>query len=296
MSWNCSCSLFKAEDALSSTSSGKLETRAIKTFGLAGKNSTFQCLLQFLPQSWQLYQSCPQNFLIFAADTVLWRPALMSILLILVEPGLYGGPWLSCLVYLKMHWFSGGTHFTRLASSLASHTQDLPFHPFAKPLHIQRHPVPFWHPFSLSEATFLKQLLHRAGNPLQMVGAVALPEQRLGFLETWRGVHSGLHLALLSLPEVKESCSLFCPKDVFHHCGVWRNSETCANAAVNAMVLGLCTGFGFSAWDTVWLCVVLQLPQASPSVPCPPLFLSSNSEMIEKLVETESSSACGGDR
>lgn len=130
-------------------------------------------------------------------------------------------------------------------------------HPFAKPLHIQRHPVLFWHPFSLSEATSLKQLLHRAGNLLQMVGAMALPEQCLGFLETWRGVTSDLHLALLSLSEVKETCSLFCPKDVFYHCRVWGNGETWANAAVKVMVLGLCTGFGFSAWDTVQLCVIV---------------------------------------
>lgn len=65
---------------------------------------------------------------------------------------------------------------------------------------------------------------------------MALPEQCLGFLKSWRGVHSGLCLALLSLPEVKESFSLFHPKDVFQHQGL---NEACANAAVNVVVVGL---------------------------------------------------------
>lgn len=56
----------------------------------------------------------------------------------------------------------------------------------------------------------LKPLLLRAVGPLQVAGVIALPEQWLRFLGTWREVHSGLYLAFLDFSEVKE---LF-PKDV----------------------------------------------------------------------------------
>lgn len=187
MSWYYSCSLFKAEDGLSSTSNGKLETCGVKTCRLARKNSTFHCC----------YSSClspgsctkaahKDSSSLQQTEAVLWCLALKQILLILAESGLYGGPWLSCLVYSKMHRFSGETHFTLLVPRPASHMPDLPFHPFAN-IVLQNIPM-------------------------------------------FRGIQ----------PETLQ----------------------------------------------------FQQPQASPSVPCPPLLLPCNRETIDKLVETESTSAC----
>lgn len=187
MSWYYSRSLFKAEDGLSSTSNGKLETCSVKTCRLAGKNFTFHCCYSSC-LSWRLYRSCPQRFFISEAETVLWCPALKQILLILVESGLYCGPWLSCPVYPKMHRFSGETYFTLLVPRPASHTPDLSFHPFAN--------------------IFLQNF------------------------SMFRGIQ----------PETLQ----------------------------------------------------FQKPQASPSVPCPPLLLPCNRETIDKLVETESTPACVG--
>lgn len=128
-----------------------------------------------------------------------------------------------------------------LHSLSPSHTQDFPSfckHLFANPLHIQRHLLLFWHPFSLSEATFLKQLLTGPAIPYKWLELWLCQSSVWASWRHWKASPCPV-FALLSFSEVKESCSLCCPKDVFHHCEVWGNGGTWANAAVDVLLLGL---------------------------------------------------------
>lgn len=85
-SWNAGCSLFKAEDALNSTSNGELENRGIKIFRLAGRNSTLLNLLKFLPWCWWFAQSAHKiTWSLQHTDMALRCPALLWLLSVLVR-------------------------------------------------------------------------------------------------------------------------------------------------------------------------------------------------------------------